>query len=97
MSAMLPTTTQERTFIWARFVPITSLRAAAAQRQNVRGVLSECRGHPVDVASELIVADKRRSKRTAESEAFVEDFGNQAFVGAIPHIFVEPSHGFLLP
>lgn len=51
--------------------------------QNVCGVLPECRGHPVDIASQLIVADECRPEGAAKGEAFVENFRDQAFVGVV--------------
>jgi hypothetical protein len=87
-----------------QFLPMIAMEAHLAtdtvalfdHRQNVRGVLPECPGHPIDIASKLIVANECRPERAAEGETFVENFRYQALVGMVPHVFVEHAHHFLL-
>src|SRR5262252_8314706 len=47
------------------------------QGQDVCGVVAEGSSHPIDVTSELIVADQRRPKRTAEGKVRMENAGDQ--------------------
>ena len=72
-------------------LPLTRLPSSIIARMS-RGVLPECRGHPVDIASQLIVADECRPEGAAKGEAFVENFRDQAFIGVVPHILVEYAH-----
>jgi hypothetical protein len=61
--------------------------ACLDHRQNVRCVLAECFRHEVDIASKLVMADKRRSKRVTESETFVEDDRYESLICAGNSLF----------
>ena len=65
-------------------------------RQNIRCVLAERFSYEVDIAGKLVMADERRSKRSAESETLVENDRYELLVCMVPQFLVENPDHFLL-